>query len=1200
MALSDQAIGFYLQMEDRMTPQLPAALSAYQKFVGSMEKLNRKAFEGTSGLFANLSQLVKGATRVATGSAMKVNLEITRKSKRNLTGIVSDAVSRALAGTKFRFRASMPKRVLGMFSQDASLKTLYSGMPQPPDMVGGIQKFAKGGKVSGKGATPNKDSVLGLLTPGEVVIPTDLVKKIEDAFEKVEATKGMIAAGFGSAKEQKLYNKAIKELATAMDTLADKTKGAGLQTRMKLAPQIVNLRNKMKELTAAEQKAEKEADDLLGRALAPTRFIAIIAAIKTAKEGFNEFTNGVSQFGQQVGVGEFQSFPERLREIRQRLGLTAEEATTFTQAIGESADAVGTNFFDAMKATDALIEAGVKDRKLLIEQSALLARANRVTGADFNELAKASFYYRTELKGSAEGFDALILSIDKMTKSTDLAVNTPELMQALTESLNNPILKDAGPAAIQNYANNLLGLKAAAATVFEGDKGIEKMFADALSGNAESLKQVSLLTGGSIDSYESLRNALTQKDGLINAFKGTAAAIEAQRAQGLTMEAIGQQMGVDGKFLARMNDFITAQKTAAGLAVPLEDSATAGDKLGESMDKMSSAAEKLTNAVSSLVGGSAPLQMVLEVLDQIPVVALLAGAHLGGSLLRSILALGSGITGVFGSVFSLFGKFGGMFGKLGMAGGAAGGLGAVGGTAGGAGLMAIGLKVGGIMAVVGAVLLLVGKYADDILPILQATVPGLMKLGKYIVEELGTTITDTVISLTDIFRPLSGISTQIDAATTGLLNAAKMLGSFALVFAELSVLGTAAVLGGIFSFFVELFGAGSPLEILSRQAAGMATTITSMVTSFAPIGAIIPTIEQARSGLNASAKFLGSFLVVFGEMGLLTGGAAFGELTSKFLSLFGVKSPMEALREQSASIADTLLVLTEDLQRLTPIGERLPKVEPGLTSAATFMGMLYPVLQQAGRLGDAAGALGDGWFTSGPLSDLRTQTKPMVATLLGLTEDLMPLNGMTQRLPTVQPGIDSATKFMAMLHPMLLQTKRLGDAASMLGDGWFTTGPLSNLKEQAEPMIGTITDLGIWFSRVPINPKAIAGLDYTQSFFTKLASTVGVMQQVGAVDAASIRKAASAMLDVKMTQPTAAPALSKEQIDQVLQVAVSVGEQSPLHKDIQETNELLRQLILVTQQRSGEPPNFVSSPRAATTPTRTPNKLLTDIVEFNR
>lgn len=109
------------------------------------------------------------------------------------------------------------------------------------------------------------------------------------------------------------------------------------------------------------------------------------------------------------------------------------------------------------------------------------------------------------------------------------------------------------------------------------------------------------------------------------------------------------------------------------------------------------------------------------------------------------------------------------------------------------------------------------------------------------------------------------------------------------------------------------------------------------------------------------------------------------------------------------------------------------------------------------------------------------------------------------------------------------------------------------------------------------------------------------MQQVGAVDAASIRKAASAMLDVQMTQPTAAPSLSKEQIDQVLQVAVSVGEQSPLHKDIQETNELLRQLILVTQQRSGEPSNLVSSLRAAATPsTRTTNKLLTDIVEFNR
>ena len=278
MAFSESAIGFYLQMEDRMTPQFPAALSAYKKFVGSMEKLNKSAFESTSGLFAQLAQLVKGAGKLATGTALKVNLSLTPKSRKAFANLISDAVSNALSGSKIRLRAAMPKSVSKLFSSDASLRTLYAGIPQPPDMVGKIQKFAEGGKV--KGGTPGKDSVLGLLTPGEVVIPTDLVDKIEAALDQVSGRKDVLEAGFGTKSDVKFYQKGIAEIAMAMEALANATRQQGIEEKTRLTPQIVSLTEKFRGLTKVEEKASDEADHFMGRVLGPARFIALQTSLR--------------------------------------------------------------------------------------------------------------------------------------------------------------------------------------------------------------------------------------------------------------------------------------------------------------------------------------------------------------------------------------------------------------------------------------------------------------------------------------------------------------------------------------------------------------------------------------------------------------------------------------------------------------------------------------------------------------------------------------------------------------------------------------------------------------------------------------------------------------------------------------------------------------------------------------------------------
>lgn len=1126
MAFSDQSIGFYLQMEDQMTPKFPGVTSAYQKFVRKMTGLNEKLYGSTAGAATHLGNLVRGLTKISKVATMTIDMQLTPKARKSMSKLVTDAVIEALLGAKIRLRAAMPSKVSKLFAQDVGLRQLYKDMPQPPDMLGKIERFAEGGKVpEGKGRR-GKDSVLSLLTPGEVVIPTKLVKKLEKAFADVEKRKGVIEAGFGSKEDVAYYETALVKIANAMEALADATKNAGIESKTRLTPQIVNLRERFTALTKAEEKASDEADHFLGKVLGPARFVTLMTALRGVQDGFSQLSGGVQQFGNDVGAGDFQSFPDRLREIRQQLGLSAEDSARFTGAIAESSKAVGTNFFKALEATDALIGAGEKDRTKLIEQSAILARANRVTGADFDSLAKSIRLFTGDLGMSSKNFDAIVLSIDKMSKSSDLAVNTPALMDALAMALDNPILKGKGAEDIQNYANNLLALRAASESVWQGESGIEQIFANALAGNSDALTQVSKLTSGQISNTQELQDALMSRGGLTGAFDLLLTQIDQLRENGDTvgLEKIGQDMGLDGKFLTRLQDFIGKQGVSSKLSVPIEESATAGDKLSASMDKMTTAAEKLSNVVGNFVGSSGPMQMLVEFLDQVPVLALIAGAHLSGTLLKSIGALGKGMLGIFGGVFGGIGKLfgGGMLGKVfgglgkvfgfgkGGGGGAGGALSAVGGAATGPGLLAASAKIGLILAAVAAVLLVVGTYADDILPLLETALPGLAKIGKLMATEAGIAVADTLIDLVRIFEPLGKMEKNFEEAGKGLWASSKFLLDLGIASAGLAALATGTMIVDGLIKIIEVVsggtpGATSPLRMLADQGQSIASTLTSLATSFAPVSPLASTFDGGAKGLGAAVGFLWELGKVSGELALLGTGAMIADGIGKIVSLFGGQGPLVLLREQSEEVVNTLLALSQDLQRLAPISERIPKL---------------------------------------------------------------------------QVGLDGSAKFMTALKPLLDQTAELGDAAARLGDGWFTSGPLSNLRTQAEPMIDTITDLTTWFTRVPINQKAIAGVDFARVFFSKLALTVGAMQQVGAVDADSIRRAAGALLDVRLSQPSGA-SVSKEQIDQIMQVVVQAGGANPLRDDVKQTNELLKQLIAAVQaggMSTGSLPQRVTAP----------------------
>lgn len=637
-----------------MTPQLPGALSAYDKFIKGMEKLNRRGFEGTRGMLGSMAQLVKGVEQVASGSAVKMNLQLSKASERGFAKMIGKAVGDALGGVKIRLTASMPKNKMKMFSQDATLRTAYKDMPQPPDMIGSIQKFAEGGKVTG--GKPGKDSVLGLLTPGEVVLPVDLVEKLEKAFTSVEGKAEILKAGVGTKEDVEFYRKGLSELSVAMDALAESTKDAGVETRARLAPQVVQLREKFEELQKPGEKTSDIYERLFGKILGPARFVALQTGLKNLQDGVGKLGTGVSNAFGAAGGDQVRSVVDRIRDVRMELGLGAEEAGVFTTALSEQAAVLGTNFAKGMEGAEALIAVGIKDREQLIKQGPLLARANRVTGAGFDQLANSIFRFTSDLGGSDEQFQSVINTINAMKTSADPAVNTPALMETLQETLTNPKLAKEGPENLQNILNNMLSLRAAAESVWAGDSGIEKIINSALQGTAEDIAKVARLTGGTISTQEQLAASMRSREGLLGVFEQMESTVKG--LDPLQLKEFSKAVDLDSNLLKRMGDFNDSLDTAVETTEPFEAVGGAMDKAAASIDKITTASERLNNTIANMIGSSGFLQSFIEIVDQVPIVAIAAAVSLGGNLLGGVGKLGSMLFGAGRGAMSLVGGLG--------------------------------------------------------------------------------------------------------------------------------------------------------------------------------------------------------------------------------------------------------------------------------------------------------------------------------------------------------------------------------------------------------------------------------------------------------------------------------------------------------------------------------------------------------------
>lgn len=192
---SDNAIGFYLQLEDQMTPVFTQAQRQYDRMAKSLQATTRQVQKiggsmqaqlvETMNAFKDLPKAVSTAfkkaydglqTEIKKRGPVKVPIAVSVDTKTAGGGLrrairegVQDAFKKA-----WMYPTVPPKNASGFQRAPRGTTTFYRGnVPTPPFYR---MRFAAGGRVPGPRGSG--DTVPAMLSPGEAVIPVDLTNRL--------------------------------------------------------------------------------------------------------------------------------------------------------------------------------------------------------------------------------------------------------------------------------------------------------------------------------------------------------------------------------------------------------------------------------------------------------------------------------------------------------------------------------------------------------------------------------------------------------------------------------------------------------------------------------------------------------------------------------------------------------------------------------------------------------------------------------------------------------------------------------------------------------------------------------------------------------------------------------------------------------------------------------------------------------------
>jgi hypothetical protein len=1049
VAFSDQAIGFYLQGENTLSPMLREAGGDYRKFVGDIEKWNKKAYKAATAGLGQLGKLV-GAFGGATKKAMEVDVVFSAKSEKSFRKSFGQAMSDVLARTKFRGRATIPEKRFGVFDMSVSLRTLYKQMAQPPDLLGQLmppRRFAKGGVVEGD---PGVDKVLSLLTKGELVVPAEATKKLLEMAEgplkgkggkfvgakeigqlfsevtnlggALVKMKGGLEAGLGTKEDFQNYEAGLTALAKKTKDLEALTTQLSFATRLRLEPALGAAQLQLKEFTEQGDEAQGTFEKLLRKILTPARFLALSTALDKTTESFrNILHSGQDAFGS-LEEGRTESFVTNMNQTNRVLQLTREELRDFKRDAATVSRGAETDLNAISESIEGMAQAGMRDRDAMLELAPTVARMATATNAGVDTLSKAAFRLSDNFGFSRDQVAGVFDDIRMFAKAE--GADAGKMIDDLTGQMEllGPALSRATTEEGRSMLSNLGRLGASLASVWAGETDtITGMISHALAGEPDAISSLGMVFGESVEGMtERLKSGNLEGllDGLaaqINSMEGNAQGLQVLKDV-LKFEGTTTQFQNLGKEIGTVNtNLVDLGKQQHSIT----DMATATDALQEASTQQLTLFGRLSRSLSNLSGVAIPgtefvLGDLADMFKEVNATTLLSLAYLGPGLLKATATGVKGVGKLAGGLFGMLGKLtglGGLFGGKGKGGGVgslvetvAGAGGKAAGAAGTGGFLA-GLG-GGLTALAGGLTTfgtaMLGPGGLGFLALVAGLLAGAaaVRIAMPLFEVIGEVLMHAVDGLVQMFEA----ATQADPKNLLALGPGLIGGAA----------GVVAMAGAL-----TLYGAALAIVAPGLLAVRAATGMTGGFEGGAVVGVIEALIgelgplqgkERELQGVNRALElvcsFLGRFAVIGAEIAALGAGALIGQTVTSVLGFFGVKSPMQALAEGSGVMVDTIAVMVTNFERLAEFGEgRLATIATVMRDMVGFMGdyaLLAEQLESMPGTG-AFASIGDsilGFFgADSPAEKIAAQAGPIAESMRALLSNFEKVGGLRQNGP---------------------------------------------------------------------------------------------------------------------------------------------------------------------------------------------------------
>jgi hypothetical protein len=901
LAFSDDAIGFYLQLEDQLTPALATAESSYGSFVKSLERYNQRAFKSANMGMQAIADLVESFDSVPQAAAkaydkayseikkrtkpitQSVRIDFSPKTTKGLALAVEQGVAKAMRKVNIRLTAARPlSRVTG-FDTTESLRAAYKAMTQPPDMRGGFQnipRFAEGGEVTG-GGKKDIDNILAMLKEGEIVLPVD----IADALK----------AATGKKRPPAWLSEALAEMLNE-----------------KVAPMLEKNTQQLEEFNDAGTESigifEKLFTDILGQA----RFLALNKALENIQNSFQGVQSAGGDVADQMGATTDASsgLVETMFEANRVLGLTRSEMFALTSEavkynLAVTKGAVGTD--ELAQGFLSLTQAGLKNQEQLIALAPAVALIAKTTFTDPDSAAK-SLYKLTNAYGLSN--DAAVAYFATLQNFKGIvAVDAAELNEQMQNHLETVgaffSAKNLKPEEIKN---SLEGLAMMTASLSEnwGDAGssMADTMAQALAGNIEARQTLGMMGL----QYEELERAVVTGN-MTPALGAIVDHLQMVGGEAGNMAILQERLNFPGtaeelgKIVTSGSDMLATMRRLQEQSVPTGKGFETVNKQGAEMTSMF---DRWKNSVSGWFSQGFGLRLI-EFFDGFNFQLAHSIAYLAKDAVAFTIWAGKGIASLFGMTAARSAHAAAASTEA-VAVGASAAASTVAAPASvglSAGLLALApavpviLALAGAVVAVGAALWLATPAFEVFSKVAEMGIRGFLEMFTLLM----TTPPGQILAAVGALYAMAGVFPLLGIGILTFSGALAWAAPGLLVFA-----GAIAVLG-------EATGSAAGLhEVLSRLMS---------IFIFEP-----GMVDEALAGMEAAVTFVRGYVTIMGALTALAAGAVVASITGAVLEFFGVGSPLESLVARGRGVLGTLKPLMAEFAELG-FGATKVEVSPG-------------------------------------------------------------------------------------------------------------------------------------------------------------------------------------------------------------------------------------------------------------------------------